>query len=184
MIDPERQIQEPEFLNNIGLWRNITNTLQEHWCSRDPVECQHFDSDFSASHRQYDDGTARYFTRFMMFRKHVNGEQIKREWLMYSPSSGNVYCFPCILLRDADKGNQTQFCDGFADWKNASLRMQVHKNSVMHQSTCTLQSPCAAHSLNLVGVSAAESCVNAITFFGLVQKNCLISSLHQLTVGR
>ena len=25
--------------------------------------------------------------------------------------------------------------------------------------------PCAAHSLNLVGVSAAESCVNAISFF-------------------
>ena len=30
--------------------------------------------------------------------------------------------------------------------------------------------PCAAHSLNLVGVSAAESCVNAISFFGLIQK--------------
>ena len=29
--------------------------------------------------------------------------------------------------------------------------------------------PCAAHSLNLVGVCAVESCVGAISFFGLVQ---------------
>ena len=30
--------------------------------------------------------------------------------------------------------------------------------------------PCAAHSLNLVGVSAAKTCVKALSFFGLVQK--------------
>ena len=29
---------------------------------------------------------------------------------------------------------------------------------------------CAAHSLNLVGVSAAETCVKALSFFGLVRK--------------
>lgn len=39
VIDPQRQIQEPEFLNDVGLWRHITNTVQEHWCSRDPIEC-------------------------------------------------------------------------------------------------------------------------------------------------
>ena len=50
----------------------------------------------------------------------MNGDQIKRIWLMYSPTSGNVYCFPCVLFRDACKGNQTQFCDGFSDWKNAA----------------------------------------------------------------
>jgi hypothetical protein len=134
VIAPERQIQGPEFQKDVGLWENITNAVQEHWCSRDPVECQHFDCDFSASRRQYDDGTARYFTRSMMFRKHVNGEQIKREWLMYSPTSGNVYCFPCVLFRDAGKGIQTQFCDGFSDWKNASQRIQMHENSEMHRA--------------------------------------------------
>ena len=30
--------------------------------------------------------------------------------------------------------------------------------------------PCMAHSLNLSGVSAAESCVNAASFFGFVEK--------------
>ena len=65
----------------------------------------------------------------------MNGEQIKREWLMYSPTSGNVYCFPCVLFLDACKRNQTQFCDGFSDWKNAAQRIQMHENSEMHQ-TC------------------------------------------------
>ena len=43
-------------------------------------------------------------------------------------------CFPCVLFRDADKGNQTQFCDGFSDRKNASQRMQMHENSAMHRA--------------------------------------------------
>ena len=30
--------------------------------------------------------------------------------------------------------------------------------------------PCAAHSLNLVAVCAAESCTGAVSFFGLIQK--------------
>eukprot|EP00731_Ephydatia_muelleri_P011481 Em0006g375a len=44
--------------------------------------------------------------------------------------------------------------------------------------------PCAAHSLNLVGVSAAESCVNAISFFGLVQTlfNFFSASTHRWAV--
>ena len=44
--------------------------------------------------------------------------------------------------------------------------------------------PCAAHSINLVGVSAAESCVNAISFFGLVQTlfNFFSASTHRWAV--
>ena len=135
VIDPKKQIQEPEFQNDVELWENITNAVQEHWSTRDPVECQHFDCDFSASPRQYDNGTARYFTRFIMFCRHANGEQIKKERLMYSPTSDNVYCFPCVLFRDACKGNQIQFCDEFSDWKNAAQRIQIHENSEMHR-TC------------------------------------------------
>ena len=56
---------------------------------------------------------------------------------MYSPSSGNVYCFPCVLLRrDADKGNPAQFCDRFSNWKNAAHRMQIHENSATHEHPC------------------------------------------------
>ena len=55
VMDAERQVPEPE------------PEFQEHWCSRDALECQHFDNDFSASLRQFDDGTTRHFTHFMTF---------------------------------------------------------------------------------------------------------------------
>lgn len=44
--------------------------------------------------------------------------------------------------------------------------------------------PCSAHSLNLVGNTAASCCTNAISFFGIVQKlyNFLSSSTHRWKV--
>ncbi|GFY08327.1 hypothetical protein TNCV_1357331 [Trichonephila clavipes] len=42
----------PEYQNDIGLWRNITEDIQNFWCKRNSVECQHFDNDFLASFRQ------------------------------------------------------------------------------------------------------------------------------------
>ena len=63
----------PEYKNDIGLWQNITNEVQDFWCNKNPVECQHFDGDFSASGRQYED-CKRNFSRSMIFRKHVSGE--------------------------------------------------------------------------------------------------------------
>ena len=36
--------------------------------------------------------------------------------------------------------------------------------------------PCMAHSLNLSGTTAAESCTEAVTFFGVVQKNYVLLS--------
>lgn len=69
----------------------------------------------------------------MIFRKHISGEKIKREWLMYSPSTGNVFCFPCILYGKTHKtGNQ--FSNGFSDWKNASQRMKMHENNATHRA--------------------------------------------------
>lgn len=104
---------EPEYENDIGMWQNITKEVQDFWCNRNPAECQHFDSNFLASGKQYED-YKRFFTQSMVYRIHVNGERIKREWLMYSPSTGNVYCFPCILF--GDKDHQSQFSKGYSDW--------------------------------------------------------------------
>lgn len=132
LLHQNRNILGPEYQNDIGLWQNITNEVQDFWSNKNPVECQHFDGDFSASGRQYED-RKRNFSRSMIFRKHVSGEQIKREWLMYSPSTGNVYCFPCVLFGETHKG-RTQFSDGFSDWKNASQRMKMHEDSATHRA--------------------------------------------------
>ena len=44
--------------------------------------------------------------------------------------------------------------------------------------------PCSAHSLNLVGVSAVDCCVEAISFFGFVQQlyNFFSASIHRWTI--
>jgi len=73
-----RDYQGPEYKNNISLWRTITNEMQNFWCNRDFVECQHFDDDFSVSTKQYNDGK-RKFKSSLFYRKHVNGERINRE---------------------------------------------------------------------------------------------------------
>ncbi|XP_033212222.1 zinc finger MYM-type protein 1-like [Belonocnema kinseyi] len=119
-----------ECQNDIGLWQNITSEIQDYWCTRNPDECLHFESDFSASSRQYDDSN-RFFSQSMFFRTHISGGKIKREWLMYSPSTGKVYCFPCVLFGGVQR--QSQFQTGFSDWKNASPRIQSHENSATHR---------------------------------------------------
>ncbi|XP_033223026.1 zinc finger MYM-type protein 1-like [Belonocnema kinseyi] len=50
---------------------------------------------------------------------------------MYFPSTGKVYCFPCVLFGEVQ--SQSQFQTGFSDWKNASPRIQSHENSATHR---------------------------------------------------
>ena len=66
---------------------------------------------------------------------------------------------------------------------------------VLEENDKAIYIPCMAHSLNLLGVSAAESCVNAVSFFGFVEKlyaifsasthrwNCLKTVLGALDTG-
>ncbi len=119
-----------EYQNDIGLWQNIINKIRDFWCTRDPNECQHFECDFSASNRQYDD-SKRFFSQHMFFRNHISGNKIKRDWLMYSPSTGKVYCLPCVLFGETQ--SQSQFQTGFSDWKNASHQIQFHENNTKHR---------------------------------------------------
>ncbi|ESN93388.1 hypothetical protein HELRODRAFT_180917 [Helobdella robusta] len=85
---------------------------------------------------------------------------------------------------------------GFNDWKNAYNALKEHENSLSHRDcvhACKTRGraiagkysglqaqikevnhqvafiPCSAHSLNLVGTNAAESCAEACNFFWLIQ---------------
>ena len=52
---------------------------------------------------------------------------------MYSPSTGNVYCFACVLF-DGIHGSKPQlFIGGFSDWKHDSTRISEHENSSGHK---------------------------------------------------
>jgi len=55
---------------------------------------------------------------------------------------------------------------------------------ILKQNAAALYLPCAAHSLNLVGVHAASVNSTMVPFFLVQLKNCLCSSHPQLPDGR
>ena len=78
------------------------------------------------------------------------------------------------------KNLRRQSYDNAADMSGCYNGLQAHIcqiNPLAHYISY------AAHSLNLVGVSAAETCVKALFFFGIVQK-LFNFFLSQLPVGR
>ncbi|XP_043271756.1 zinc finger MYM-type protein 1-like [Venturia canescens] len=94
---------------------------------------QNMNIDFAQSHRVYEDRT-RHLSKSLFERQLLNGEKANRSWLIYSPSTGRVYCGPCLAFDGA-----TQFGSvGFNDWKNAHSRVAQHENSSTHKS-CILK---------------------------------------------
>lgn len=83
---------------------------------------QNDDGDFSKSLRQYSD-QKRLLCKNIFYKKLVNGEVVKRCYLVYSKSTGHVYCAPCKLYG----GSTALESDGFNDWKNSDT-IQDHDN--------------------------------------------------------
>lgn len=84
---------------------------------------QNEELDFSRSERQYKN-QKRFLSKNMFEKKLVNGENVKRSWLVYSESTGHVFCGPCKLF-----GGTSVFAkSGFNDWKNSNL-ITDHDNS-------------------------------------------------------
>ena len=88
---------------------------------------------FKNSLRINEDSEGKKFNRSLhksLFKyKLKNGEEIDREWLLYSPSKGAVYCFVCRLF----SSKNSQFSShGFDDWKNGGNRVQEHEGGSEH----------------------------------------------------
>ncbi|KFM62958.1 Zinc finger MYM-type protein 1, partial [Stegodyphus mimosarum] len=69
------------------------------------------------------------------FRKLNNNDIIKRDWLIFSESTGKFFCYKCILFKSDLPGNPNlcnQFLTGFNDWKNAHSRISSHEVSKEH----------------------------------------------------
>uniref|UniRef100_H2ZTL7 DUF4371 domain-containing protein n=1 Tax=Latimeria chalumnae TaxID=7897 RepID=H2ZTL7_LATCH len=70
-------------------------------------------------------------TRSTFQRVHTkSGEVSERKWLIYSPTSGSVYCFPCKLFSNNQKNHFGNA--GFQDWKHADRALSMHENSEPH----------------------------------------------------
>uniref|UniRef100_A0A3B1JTW1 TTF-type domain-containing protein n=1 Tax=Astyanax mexicanus TaxID=7994 RepID=A0A3B1JTW1_ASTMX len=74
-------------------------------------------------------GTSRSFTNALLSCSLPNGQTVTRQWLLYSPSTGCVYCFACKLF----SSKHNTFVHGFSDWKH-SERIGEHEGSVEHRA--------------------------------------------------
>ena len=59
----------------------------------------------------------------------TNGEIMKRNWMLYSETTGMAYCSVCKLSAD----RETHFTSGLNDWKHTN-RLHEHKNSEPHRN--------------------------------------------------
>ncbi len=116
-----------------GTWGEINDKVQEYWVERGPQFCQNMTADFSGSEQQYKNQKRR-FSKSLFNRRLVNGENVQRDWLLYSPSKGAVYCFVCRLFGGNDNNAHSKFggTDGFNDWKHANDRIVEHEGSESH----------------------------------------------------
>ena len=63
------------------------------------------------------------------YRDLTNGETIKRNWMLYSETTGMAYCSFCKLFAD----RETHFTSGFNDWKPIN-QLHEYENSESHSN--------------------------------------------------
>lgn len=130
------------------LWAPIDNDLRDYWVTNGPAKCNNrsgsASGDYAASVRMYDEGgkkRERSFYPSLFQRQLCNGEFVNREWLLYSPSKGSVYCFVCRLF--STKESKFSSGCGYSDWKHAATRIAEHETSPEHNK-CML-TYCSRH---------------------------------------
>lgn len=111
-------------------WGKIDESVRAYWARKGPESVQNKDANVKASERHYKH-QKRLFSKTHFKRKHLNGEYLPREWLLYSPSTGCVFCFACRLFGEGD--GQSLFESGYNDWKHATRRIAEHENSDSHR---------------------------------------------------
>ena len=115
--------------NDPGLWEKITDVDNDFWLSNGPSSCQNQDVPFTASEIQFVNRTRR-FTKEHFYGMKANDEKYYREWLLYSPSNGKVYCFFCNIFSNS----KSQFATGgYCDWSNSIKMLKSHENSDEHR---------------------------------------------------
>lgn len=114
--------------NDVALWPPVSDTLREFFILNKP--CQNID--YLENSTRTLGGKERMCSSNNFFRVKKNGEKIRRDWLLYSPSSKAVFCYICKLYSSSD---QALCKNGFSDWRNVSKRLSSHENSPFHRES-------------------------------------------------
>ncbi|CAG9765927.1 unnamed protein product [Ceutorhynchus assimilis] len=78
----------------------------------------------------------RHFSNSCFSKTLKNGQQIKRQWLCNSPSSGLIYCITCKLFLKVESKLKT----GLNDWSNILRLLDMHQEKRFNKVSTKLQS--------------------------------------------
>ena len=124
--------------SNYGIYSNdpaewtLTADLIDHFVQNPPLHGLSNNQDLSTSVRYYE-SKKRYVRQDFFLRKLANGELVARDWLIFSQSTGKVFCYVCKLFQSSNKDPLIK--DGFNDWKNAHSRLSAHERSECHTTS-------------------------------------------------
>lgn len=111
-------------LDDCGEWpAKITDDIRQVLVEKGPVQVKHFK--FPVDHK-----SGRRFTVANYKQKLSNGEEIDREWLVYSKSKNSVFCFFCKLF--SNEVISVSGREGYSDWQNMSTFLRQHEKSPHH----------------------------------------------------
>ena len=108
---------------------------QQYWIKKGPKDCQHIESTFENSARQYPDESfqRQCTTNFSVCTHPLNGEKSDRQWLRYSPSTRKLFCFAGKLFGGIEVQAAKFVTDGFKYWKSGESRIKMRENNNGHR---------------------------------------------------
>uniref|UniRef100_UPI00359022F6 zinc finger MYM-type protein 5-like isoform X2 n=1 Tax=Myxine glutinosa TaxID=7769 RepID=UPI00359022F6 len=116
-----------------ALWTIDANT-QQYCMDVGPDFFRNRDGNYTMSTRQYKDRT-RKLCDIAFNQVSPNGESIERPWLIYSPSTGCVFCFVCKLF--SPNSTTALAGRGFDSWDHIG-RLGDHERSTEHRHALTI----------------------------------------------
>lgn len=124
---------EAQFPNDVIDWPEFLSAeFQQYFITNRPN--QNIDK-ISGCVKQNYNNKIRQLQSSAFYKDKVNGEKVLREWLVYSPKSGHVYCYVCKLF---SKKCTRLTLEGFSDWKNVNVCLNQHERSSEHISSISI----------------------------------------------
>ena len=115
--------------NDPNSWPAITNNIIYSLVQHGPEQ----GDDVNVNTIVSADNTGRKFTKDWFYVKHINGETVKRKWMLYSINQNAIFCFPCILFGHKAHNISDQH-KGFRDWRHLHPVIPQHENSSDHRN--------------------------------------------------
>lgn len=116
-----------------ALW-NVCSDTVNYWLHMGPKTCANRDGIYANSLRKYVNSNRKLNDSAFYSQSH-NGEKMERHWLLYSPSSGCVFCFVCKLF--SINSMSSLATTGFDSWSTMN-RLEQHEQSADHRCALTV----------------------------------------------